>query len=238
MSTETSSPGLEVNFLLGSVDRHLLFDTSCDLLEAANLLEPSYRLNANKTVNVHSVEKRLSKLEEFMLSGTLSEWGLAFTSFKLQRAYFELRNASTFPDAHRWVQALVSCGEFVSARLYDWDYEKWQNERDVSAFLRTGREVRGLKLVDDPLAGKRVDISRNPGRSVGGAGFRNALGHQMWFSPLFFSAVGRTPEEVTTLAQEACQEGKYLHVSFSRAPYGTHNPPPEELRRKLFGEHK
>ena len=46
-----------------------------------------------------------------------------------------------------WMDAMADLGVLISGRVYDVDFEVWQNERDPERFLREGRSLGSRRLV-------------------------------------------------------------------------------------------
>ena len=91
-------------------------------------------------------------------------------------------------------------GSFVSARLVDLEYEKWQNEKDISSYKQSNRAHEHLPKVKNDLSPPFdyliVDISANPGRIVRSKGVLEAIGGVMWLSDAFFDATGSNKNDV------------------------------------------
>jgi hypothetical protein len=226
--------GLEVVWTLGTVDKQAWFSTSCDLLERAKLLEAKYKFDNARLLGLDAIEKRAKGASEFTLVGLMVEWGVAFTSYHLQRSYFEPTVGNEITDPRSWVEALVSTGEFVSARLYDIEFEHWQNQTQPSAYESAGLRIPPTSITSDPVFGRRVDISKNPGRTIGRNGYREGLGHQMWLSSRFFAASGVVAESVCRVVKCSRDHGTFVHLTLSDSPFNERNLPSEELRRTIF----
>ena len=96
-------------------------------------------------------------------------------------------------DASNWLAPLLSMSCFVQARVYDKEYEFWQNASDPLQYEVRGRSLEGVKtFMNQNLNYVFVDTSTNPGRRVLREGYIEALGHLMWLSPKFWEKVGRS----------------------------------------------
>jgi hypothetical protein len=125
------------------------------------------------------------------------------SAFDIEAAGFQVQLASIadyrlvflevkgIADEAAWVEEVARRSPFVSGRLFDPDYEHWQNAEDP--ILYTGRSMDGLPMrhngLPPPLDKMIVDISGNPGRRVLRDGHIEAIGHRMWLGPEFFARV-------------------------------------------------
>ena len=94
-----------------------------------------------------------------------------------------------------WVKEFANMAPLISARLFNKEYEHWQNAEDLLEYEARGRSMEGLTMKSNdlppPLNQTIVDTSRNPGRRILQNGYIEAIGHRMWLGPEFFRRVPR-----------------------------------------------
>ncbi|REJ69526.1 MAG: hypothetical protein DWQ31_04190 [Planctomycetota bacterium] len=93
-----------------------------------------------------------------------------------------------------WVDQLTQSSGFISARLFDTEYELWQNARDPLQYEAAGRSYEGLPMKSNelppPLDRQVIDTTHNPGRRELRNGYIEAIGAAMWISPIFVERTG------------------------------------------------
>lgn len=106
---------------------------------------------------------------------------------------------SSVNDAENWVAPFLD-QVLVQARLFDSDYERWQNAQDPAEYRAARRSLNGKLLISNglppPLEQLVVDISGNPGRRVLRQGFIEAIGSPMWLGPGFWNVSGASRDQV------------------------------------------
>lgn len=99
-----------------------------------------------------------------------------------------------------WDQVVLAVAEvagLISARVFDVEFEYWQNAQDPLEYRAKGRSLRGLRIARDPVFGDQlIDISQNPGRRLLRNGYVEAIGPIMWFGPAFWVRTGARRGEV------------------------------------------
>lgn len=129
--------------------------------------------------------------------------------------------------------SLASLGCMVNARLFDFEYDRWENQRDVNAFEQEGRSLRGRVVVRRD--GERViDIAKNPGRQKWGKGYLAAPGHKMWFGLTFFEKADVSKEALARCALKVEDEAGMVAAVFSEEPFTEANPVPPCIPDMLF----
>lgn len=96
-------------------------------------------------------------------------------------------------DASRWMEALVLLQAFLQGRLYDEEYEFWQNAKDPLEYEARNRPYDHLPRKSNglppPLEQMEIDTSANPGRRELHKGFIEAVGSPMWLSAALLELV-------------------------------------------------
>ena len=96
--------------------------------------------------------------------------------------------------AEKWVSRVVNEPDFVQARLYDGEYDLWQNMEDIAYYESEGRDHSNLKKKSNglpfPLEAQVIDISNNPGRWSLKHGFIECVGSTMWMSKRLLDDLG------------------------------------------------
>jgi hypothetical protein len=144
-------------------------------------------------------------------------------------------------DASGWLSPLLSLEPFVHARVYDREYEFWQNASDPLQYEVRGRSLEGVKIFrNQNLNYDFVDTSSNPGRRVMRDGYIEALGHIMWLSPKFWEKVGRSilDVEASGLCRSTSKVGSVDVLRFADQPFtsaeGEEGLLQDRLRSLLF----
>ncbi len=92
-------------------------------------------------------------------------------------------------DADRWMDAIVPLSSFLQGRLYDEDYDFWQNARDPLEYQARSQPYGHLPTrsngLPPPLEQLEIDTSANPGRRELRKGLIEAVGCPMWLSSEF-----------------------------------------------------
>jgi hypothetical protein len=147
-------------------------------------------------------------------------------------------------DAERWLEPFLGGDELRQARLYDREYDFWQNAEDPIEYEAKGRSYAHLPMrsngLPPPLEQMVIDISRNPGRRVLRHGFIEALGAMMWLGPSFWPATGAKKEAVLAQRWLRCDElrGGVVRIRAAETPFteggGEAGQVQERLRTLLF----
>ncbi len=103
-------------------------------------------------------------------------------------------------DADRWMESLTRLPSFVLGRLYDEEYDFWQNASDPLEYRARSRLYSHLPTrsngLPPPLEQMEIDTSKNPGRRELRNGLIEAVGSPMWFSAEFLDRMGLTQSEL------------------------------------------
>jgi len=97
-------------------------------------------------------------------------------------------------DAQRWLAKLLKDERMVHARLYDFEYDHWQNAEDLAVYAAAGRSTAGLPMKSNglpfPLTQQIVNTDANPGRWRLRRGWIESVGATMWLGPQFWKKAG------------------------------------------------
>lgn len=103
-------------------------------------------------------------------------------------------------DACRWTEPFLSFDSIVQARVYDKEYEYWQNASDPLEYETAGRSYSHLPTrsndLPPPLEQMIIDTSKNPGRRLLREGYIEAIGSVMWLGKLFWEITGKKKESI------------------------------------------
>lgn len=118
-------------------------------------------------------------------------------SYVADKAFYRLdvkKLANSIEVAQSLIEALIDESGFVQARIYDAEYDRWQNAESLTLFevecvehAHLPKKSNGLPF---PLTQEIVDISKNPGRWVLRNGYIEAVGAFMWVSKSLLHVVG------------------------------------------------
>ncbi|GAA5525733.1 hypothetical protein Maes01_02305 [Microbulbifer aestuariivivens] len=102
--------------------------------------------------------------------------------------------ATTKESAEQWVSQIVNEPDFVQGRLYDGEYDRWQNMEDIAYYESEGRDHSSLSKKSNglpfPLESEVIDISMNPGRWELKKGYIECVGSTMWMSKALLEDLG------------------------------------------------
>lgn len=108
--------------------------------------------------------------------------------------------ATSLEMAQSLISALIDEPAFVQARVYDAEYDRWQNAESLTLFdvahvehTHLPKKSNGLPF---PLTQEIVDISNNPGRWVLREGYIEAVGSPMWVSRSLLNSLGVDEKEL------------------------------------------
>jgi hypothetical protein len=97
-------------------------------------------------------------------------------------------------DAVQWLTPFIQNELLMAARLYDREYDYWQNATDFLQYISRGKAYEHLPKKSNglpfPLTQEVIDISDNPGRTVLKHGYIEFIGSIMWFGENFWSVSG------------------------------------------------
>ena len=96
--------------------------------------------------------------------------------------------------ARSWIRPFLELNGLIGARIFDAEYEFWQNAEDLLSYRTRGRPFDNLPLKSNglppPLERTVVDISMNPGRRVLRRGGVESIGSEMWLGTDFWQFAG------------------------------------------------
>lgn len=126
------------------------------------------------------------------------EWINLTTDSNLAGPYFDYSN--TWNGQHLWwhgmlvthspsdafIEELTKKQGFIAAYQASSEDLKWQNCIDVNSYKWAGKPYKHLPTFDDPPFGKRIDISKNPGRFHFMPYTKLMSCYKIWLSPDFY----------------------------------------------------
>ena len=140
----------------------------------------------------HYLKQNKSKSFFVELAGGSVEFSLVADK---ELCRLDIKNlANSLEMAHSLIAALTDEPAFVQARVYDAEYDRWQNAENITLFEVANVEHSHLPKKSNglpfPLTQEVVDISNNPGRWVLRKGYIEAVGSPMWVSKSLLNSVG------------------------------------------------
>jgi len=142
-----------------------------------------------------------------------------------------------------WAQYFTSEQGFSTCRVFDADFDFWQNTTDPIEYQKSGRSYEKNELISNslpyPLEDKIVDISKNPGVRIFRKGYIEAIGFEMWLSDCFFNAIeGYSTKRLQAAgwSVQQCTNG-VIHLSVKPIELSDHGDIEKQraLRAALFG---
>lgn len=238
---------LEVTLLHGSFPYafeiwDLLGPTHPEYADIEVLAGPRERKLAFGALGSHLRNRGIEDLDVQLLGGRIDHGDVS--SLKFHRLDL-MQVVRDLEDAERWLEKLLKDERFVQARLYDDEYDHWQNAEDLGIYSSAGRDTAGLPKKSNglphPLTMQIVDIDANPGRWRLRQGYIESIGATMWFGEQFWSISGANHEAlrschgvvVTELAHGVTRVGTTQDV-FRNAD-GLEGELQKRMRMALFG---
>ena len=87
-------------------------------------------------------------------------------------------------DAEKWLTPFIDEGLLIQARIYDKEYDFWQNAYDPLQFKANNKSYKGLPMISNnlppPLNQEIIDTSQNPGRLTIKHGYIEFIGSVVW----------------------------------------------------------
>lgn len=141
-------------------------------------------------------------------------------------------------DGDKWLGGFLDDPGFVQARVYDHEYDFWQNASDPLQYTARGRSTEGLPTISNglpfPLEQVEIDISGNPGRWQLREGYIEAIGSTMWLGKSF---PGRTGAQLDALKQlgwlRTTVSGTVLRLQVEGGPWVSDRGAQAEQQRAL-----
>lgn len=169
--------------------------------------------------NLYDEHATLATLSNVIAHKGKQHFAVTFTGGSIQ--YGHVRNyehsllllehcVQNIEDAWRWCEPFAATPSFTSARLYDDEYEYWQNATDPLEYTSLGRSYDHLPMKSNgmppPMEQMEIDTSMNPGRRIIRHGYVEAIGAAMWFGPRFWDITGASRSEVIAQNWLRCRE--------------------------------
>lgn len=142
-------------------------------------------------------------------------------------------------DAWAWVEPFAYLETFRSARLFDHEYEYWQNAYDPLQYDSVGRSYDGFPMKSNglpfPLEQQIIDTSQNPGRRVLRDGYVEAVGSVMWLGDQFWPLTGASKQAVLAADWLQCEKISHgiLRIQAAEMPFTTAEGASGELQDRL-----
>src|SRR5262245_30492601 len=156
-------------FFAEEFDAFATCESALQLLEAAGLTDSPFEIAGRKAkVAADKLVAKLSKLKDPFFWVDSDRVTLKTTPYRAGGASITVKFRNVQAPARdvldEWLPtALEGHGRF--ARLFDSEWEQWQNETQISKFGLVGRSAAGLKRTWDPVFEEEIiDTSANSGR--------------------------------------------------------------------------
>lgn len=140
--------------------------------------------------------------------------------------------------------AFLGFDSFVSARVYDIEYEYWQNAYDPLQYEAAGKPYSHLPMVSNglpfPLEKEIIDISTNLGRRELKEEYIEAIGSTMWIGNTFWKLTKTNQTNICTQDWIDCelQAFNVMQIKSAKTLFGSDEGEEriiqEKLRKALF----
>lgn len=169
---------------------------------------PSYFLS-DQSGNFYNVEVCLSQVGNVIKRHNKPHFHIEFGRGRIHYTPI-VNNALSFlgiescitslKNATEWVNPFLALDSFVSARVYDVEYEYWQNAIDPLQFEANGKSYNHLPMRSNelpfPLEKSIIDTSNNPGRRCLRSSYIEAVGSIMWIGKSFWELTKAKQEKI------------------------------------------
>ncbi len=143
-------------------------------------------------------------------------------------------------DASSWLHIVLRQTSFVQARLFNQNYDFWQNATAVSQYESAGKSIVSLPMISNglpfPLEEKIVDKSSNPGRKYLNIGYIESVGSVMWLGRPFWGyadTVKCLVEKQNDWLEIEEISDKVLKIKAASEPFSSHLGVQGELQNRL-----
>lgn len=148
--------------------------------------------------NIEEYVKKILKKKYFSLWCENGEVKLHFlASFKIYKLDV-FRLCKSAKESDLIVSSFLKERSLLQARMFDSEYDTWQNIQDIKYYRSLGLDHSGLKTVNNglpfPLNEEIIDTSNNPGRTCIKAGYVEFVGAVMWFNKRLLMRLGSDME--------------------------------------------
>lgn len=166
---------------------------------------------------------------------TIARWNLSF---------LQVKGIENNAQARSIVEPFSELPNFVYARLFDEEYDFWQNAQDPLQYQTRKRPYQHLPKKSNgmpfPLEKQIIDTDRNPGRRVFRSGYIEAIGHEMWLSLRFFELTRSSLRQIQSQSWISYEKtpGESIYLIASTSPFlqdtGEEGSLQQKLRELLF----
>ncbi|OCR25647.1 hypothetical protein AFK24_07940 [Pseudomonas syringae] len=176
----------------------------CASVVWGSLIQPLKKINESAVIDGFTGKRiLLADVSDYLIKNKCRSFfielanGSVEFSYVADKAFYRLdikHLANSIEVAQSLIEALIDESGFVQARIYDAEYDRWQNAESLTLFevecvehAHLPKKSNGLPF---PLTQEIVDISKNPGRWVLRNGYIEAVGAFMWVSKSLLQVVG------------------------------------------------
>lgn len=141
-------------------------------------------------------------------------------------------------DAEKWISPFIKEKLLVQARIYDAEYDFWQNAHDLLQYEASNHSYEKLPMISNglpfPLEQQIIDISNNPGRWELKQGYIESVGSTMWLGEQFWNKTGTGRTSVLSADWLKTEEiDGVIKVKIADIPFDTADGRSGELQNKL-----
>lgn len=199
--------------------------------------EATYRvMGRSRQIEIDRIHEAVQKDPDGVFEFTGTEASIAYRPGygTVMTARISFRLARPIEDYDRIAICLGKLPGVLYGRLYNVEYDRWQNETRLAAYQAAGKPTAGLTLGRDEIFNKPcVDIQRNPGRYIDRGEYVETLGQYMWLPKTFWKLAGAKQESVCA-ALPHWVVGAFIRLRLSEQSFTESNPPSGKIRRLLF----
>lgn len=188
---------LEVIFSIGTVSSKKIWE----FLVFNKIIEDKYINIINNKVELESVGPILGNRFKDHFEIKTKDFSVSYNTI-IQRGHilFEIDFFDKFEydSWNKYLNLLYQEFGFQVGRIYDYQFNYWQNVQNPSQYERVGKEYNHMQLITNnlpsPLTKNILDTSKNPGRRVIKNGYVEAVSSHMWVGEKLWDALGSNNE--------------------------------------------
>lgn len=175
--------------------------------------------------NLSGINITISNIEDEIKKRRKPHFGLEFKNAVFEYGgvgscnlfFLEISKCITdIEDAYLWIKPFLELDSFIQGRVFDEEYERWQNAEDVLQYTAVGKSYKHLPMVSNglpyPLEQMVIDVSMNLGRRILCDGYIESIGSTMWLGKQFWELTGTDKLSVLNAEWLECQQYEVSEV--------------------------
>ncbi len=198
--------------------------------------------------NINGNRIKLSNIMKSIQRRNLQHFGIEFDNIKVEYGHVGNKNLSLvfiekcikeIGQSYGWIAPFLDFDSFIQARVYDENYEYWQNAHDPLQYDSAGRSYDHLPMKHNglpyPLDKMIIDTSQNPGRRTFRDRYLEEVGSVMWFGDKYWEITGKKKEDVLNASwlETRVEASGVVFVKAYDRPFTSSEGEEREIQNKL-----